>query len=115
MLEVVDHEQQLAVAEVVRQRVSAGALTSIPMGDRARDLGRHQRWIGDVLQADECGAVGEALLVPGGELEQQPRLPNASRARQRHERDVRVGHQVTQRAKLIVAAHQPGHRSRQIR
>ena len=80
VLEVVDHQQQLAVTEVVRQRVCYGSLAPVALGDGARDLGRHQRRIGHVLQADERRTVGIALLVAGGELEQQPRLPHPARA-----------------------------------
>jgi len=50
--------------------------------------------------------------MAAGELEQQTRLPDPARARQRHESDVRFGHQIAERAKLFGAANQPRHRSR---
>ena len=55
VLEVVDDQQQLAVAEVAHQPVRARTLAGVPLGQRARDLTSDQRRVGQLLEADEHG------------------------------------------------------------
>ena len=70
MLEVVDGDQQLALTQIGRQAVGARSVGSVTLGQRRRDLGGDQRWIGQPLQAHEHRAILIIRLVTPRELHQ---------------------------------------------
>ena len=88
MLEVVDDDQELAVAHVVDHRVQewppAGLADAQGAGDRRGD----ELGVADLPEADEEDPVLEPLDRVPGEFERQPRLAGAARPRQRDEVDV---------------------------
>ena len=113
MLEVVDGDQQLALAQIGRQAVGARSVGSGTLGQRRRDLGSDQRRIGQPLQAHEDRAILIIGLVTPGQLHQQPRLANPSGPGQRHQSNVWIAHKPVQHGQLRLPSDQSGRGLRQ--
>ncbi len=97
MLEVVEHEQRRALAQIIDELVLGGeaAVGGVDreldcVGDRrGQEVGR-----GDGGQGDEVHSMGVAIEAAGGGLEGQPCLPDASGADERQQAAVRIGEAV---------------------
>ena len=85
MLEVVEHQQQLPVAEVVEQGCLDVARVLDP--ERARDLGGNEVGVVDRREPDEVDAVGELAHERAGRLDREARLPRPAGADERDEAD----------------------------
>ena len=80
MLDVVEDEEELAVAHCCRQRVQRRLAGHLRDRDRARDRRQEQPWIAERRELDDHSAVGEARcsLPGGGEREARLAAPSCS-------------------------------------
>ena len=106
LLEVVEHEQQLAAAE------DGGQALALGRAELLGDLRRHARGVVERGELDEVRAVGEVRRGPVGELEREVRLADAAGPGQREQADVRVGEQLGGGREVVVAAEQRRRRQR---
>jgi hypothetical protein len=83
LLEVVEDEQQLLVAQVAVERLEDRLPRLLAQADRPRDRRRDQLPVAHGRERDEEDAVRELLDDVGSELQREPRLPGAARARER--------------------------------
>ena len=102
MLEVVEQQQRLPVAQVLEQRLarplSRPFLDPELTGDRPRD----ESSVGDAAELDEHGACG-LTLESARHLEREPRLPRPGGARQRQEPHVLAAKKLPDLAQLARA------------
>ena len=114
MLEVVEHEQRRALAEVVEQlllRREAAVRAVDGELDRLGDGRREEVRRGDGGERDEVDAVRVAVDAASGGLEREPRLAGPARADEREQAALRVLQQPVDRFELRRAADE--RRSRQ--
>ena len=113
LLEVVQHEQHAALAEVLDH-----AFGQVPLAladvERLRDRGHEQLRVRDRREADEQGAVAELGLERVRDRESQPRLARPSGTGERDEPRALVAEKRADRGELEPAADQRrgGHRQR---
>ena len=81
LLEVVEHEQQRAVRERAGQPVEHAAVGAVGEPERAGERREDVPGVADRGERDEPRAVGELRRQPARELEREPRLADAARAR----------------------------------
>ncbi len=113
LLQVVQHQQGAAFAQVTGHHVRAG-----PVAGHVQAPGNrlpHHLAVTDRRQRDEIPAVRECLVQRRGGGQGQPGLADAARAGQRHQPDVRAGHGGAQGRQLVAAADQRRHRLREAR
>jgi hypothetical protein len=82
LLHVVQDEQQLAVAEMIGERVNQVPAGLLAHHQRPGNRRRHQARIRDRAQIGQVHAVGEAPELVRRDLQRQPRLADAARARE---------------------------------
>ena len=107
LLEVVEHEQQLAAAE------HGGQAFALGRAELLRDLRGHARGVVERGELDEVRAVGEVRRAPVRELEREVRLADPARPGQREQPHVRVGEQLGGGREIVLAAEQRRRRDRQ--
>ena len=115
LLEVVDHQQELPVAQVRLQLLQGRPVA--PLGDVERRGERrgHQRRVAHGGQGDEGRAVGERRLEGARHRQRQARLADAAGPPQGDEPDARALQQLADGGGLALAADQRGQRRRQAR
>ncbi len=85
LLEVVEHEQETALAQRGRQVLGDGRVSGVADAQGLRDAAGHAFWVVDGGQIDEHGAVLEVRRRRAGCCDRQPALPDPARTDQRHE------------------------------
>src|SRR5262245_4500917 len=104
MLEVVEHEQQLAVVNETLESILRSQATRLLHPERLGNGRDHQRWLGDASQTNEEDAVGEVVEQIGGSLQREPRLARAPGARHGDETNVRTAEELTDVRQLLLAS-----------
>ncbi len=112
VLAVVEHDQQLAMAHEVEQRVEQRTARLLVHIEHAGHHARHKHRVGDRRQLDEPHAVLVCGLHRVGHLERKTCLADAAGAGQRQQ--VRVGQQLDHRRELGLASDQRGQVQRQV-
>jgi hypothetical protein len=95
--------------------ISSFRLAAVALRQRGRDLGRHERRIGQPLQTYEDGAVCVIGLLTPGKFQQQAGLSHPARPSQRDDPHIRVDHQPGQRRQFPLTPDEPRQWSRQVR
>ena len=114
MLEVVEHEQRPRRDEATHHAVEQGA-GGIGDAERLCNRGDHEARLGHGSELDEEDPVGERVKQAMTRCPQrEPRLTRAADAGERHEPDVRPGHQLAEFVELIVAADEGVHLGGQV-
>ncbi len=85
MLAVIQHEQELTIAQRVEQGVADRSLRALSDTKGGRDRLRHQIGHRERRQIDQPHAVGEFVHEVTREPHRQPRFSNAPGARQRQQ------------------------------
>ena len=111
-LEVVEHEQQLAVAEAAHERVRGGLARLLGEAKRPGDDGRHRVRIVDAREPDEEGAVGVRRGDRARDLDRESGLADPARPRQRQQR--RPRERVEDLLCLVATADERGARQREV-
>ena len=117
MLEVVEHEQRGAFAEVVEQLIlrREPAVHGIDGElNRLGDYGREKLWRSDGDERDEVDAVRIAVDAASGGLEGQPGLARPARPHEREQAAVRIPKQAVDLVQLGSAADERGARGRKV-
>ncbi len=115
VFEVVEHQQHLAVAKVLLQRVrrlDVGA--RVVDAERTGDRIGHEVGIPELRQVDEEDAVGELDRELRGGLQREPGLADAARAGQREQADARIAEQRAHVGDLGASADQGRDRRREV-
>ena len=105
LLEVVEHQEERAVAEVLGQPLDRGG-ARIDEAYGLSDGGQQELLACDWLQGDEVHAVREPVAGLGSDLEREPCLPRSSRPGQ-GDQSVRV-HQYGHLVHLVLPAEEGG-------
>ena len=82
MLEIVEHQQQRALAQECEQMLIRGDRAGQRAAKRLGDRGRDVRCVGNRCQGDEGCAVGKCWRKVGGHLQRQAGFADAARADQ---------------------------------
>ena len=90
VLEVVEHEQELAVPKLVVQQLAPARGAGLPQPERPGDRRQQELGLGDRGEVDERRSVGEPGAEPVAELDGEPRLADAAGPEQRDEPGCRV-------------------------
>ena len=117
MLEIVEHEQRRALAEVVEQlllRREAAVCAVDGELDRFREGGREELGRRDGDERDEVDAVRVAVDAAGGGLEGEPGLARPARPHEREQAAVGVFEQPVDRLELRCAADERRSRQREV-
>ena len=85
VLAVVEHEQQLRVAQALEDVVEQVAVRAFANAEHMRDGLEDELRVEHGREIDQPGAVAEPVGVRGGDLDGQPRLARAARPGQRDE------------------------------
>ena len=104
VLEVVEDQQQVALAHEPRQGLADRLPGRRAQVERLRDRGRDELAVADRRERHEAGAVGEPLLQAAGDLEREPRLARPAGAREREQARARPMEQLAQVLELALAA-----------
>ena len=91
VLEVVEHQQQPPLPQVVDHGVAQRPLALLPHPQRRRDGRGHEGRVGQRRQVDEPDPVGEGVEQLGRRLQRQARLADAARPGQRQQPGPRAG------------------------
>jgi hypothetical protein len=83
VLQVVEYEQPLAIAEVVDQGLKGSVPTRQVCPRGPADVAQHHLGPRDGRQRNEHGAVAEVLAQPLADRDREPRLADPTRARER--------------------------------
>ena len=103
LLEVVEHEQELLVAQVLDQRLERALARLLAQAERLRDRRHDELRLADRRELDEGRAVREPLAHAGGELEREPGLAGAAGADQRQQAHVVAREQLAGLGELALA------------
>src|SRR3954470_12491825 len=117
MLEVVEHEQRGALAEVVEQLVlrREAAVHGVDGElDRFGDRRREQLWRGDGDERDEVDALRIAVEAASRGLERQPGLARPARPQEREQAAVWLLEQLVDLLQLGLATDEGRARRRQV-
>ncbi len=106
MLEVVQHQQELFAAQVMRQLLPGGRVDAGMQAERLGDGRADLRGGAERGERHKAGAGGEVLLRAGGGFDGQARLAHAGRADQVDEADVGRPQHASQVSQLIHPANQ---------
>ena len=115
VLEVVQDQQQVALAHEPRQRLGDRLPGRRAQVECLRDRGRDELAVADRRERHEAGAVGEPLLQPAGDLEREPRLARPAGAGEREQARARPMEQLAQVLELALAPDERAGRGRQPR
>ncbi len=110
MLEVVQHQQHLPVAQPGGQRGQRQLVAALAQAQRLRQGRQHQPRILDRRERHEADTVGKARLELLGNMQAQPGLADAGRADQRQQTQVIVEQARADARHIRIAAEQPGQR-----
>jgi hypothetical protein len=89
LLEVVEDQQQVEVAGVLRKCIGDRGAALVPYVERLRDGGQHRLAIVEVGKRDENNAVAELAALEVADFDSEPGFARAPRAGQRNEVNVR--------------------------
>lgn len=83
-------------------RIDRRAIARDRDAERPRDCVRDELRLPDLGEGDETDTIGESVTQFGRDLKGQPRLPNPTRSRQRHQRHIVAPEQRTDRRHLAL-------------
>jgi hypothetical protein len=104
VLEIVQHQQRLGLAQRSRQGVMCRGLAGLGESSGARHGGRYLIGAGDRAQRDEADTIGELRAERGGEGEGQGGLADAAGTGQGEQADVGAAQQRHRQSQFTLAA-----------
>ena len=104
MLEVVEHEQELASTNGVRDELGPARRTRLAQPKRTRDRGQQQARVLERREVDDDGAVGEPAAETMRELDRDSRLPDPARADERDQPRARIEQLPLERSEHVFAS-----------
>ena len=113
LLEVVEHQQQLAIAQIPLQPLRRGQIRLLGEPERLADRRRDQPRIGDIRKPDKPCPVAVLLGARLRRPQREPRLAATARAGQRHQPPARAPEQRGDLGKLASAAEERRRRDRE--
>ena len=115
LLEVVEHEEHLPIAEVVDELVLERTIDVLAEPDRPRDRDEDGVRVAGLGQVHEGDAIQEGWRQVLGDLDRQRRLAGAARSRQGQQSDRSIREPIPDLGEFASATDQPGGPGRQVR
>ena len=88
LLEVIEHQQQMAVPQVLEDEIPGRFSTRVAEVERGGDGHGHEHRIGHIGERNERRAIDKLRAQLGGEMKREPGLAGTSRTGQRQQRAV---------------------------